>query len=169
MTQKERFDHIIVIKATDYDKEMYSDINIPVYPLDEVLLETLIKAQISDKLRGKTTRTLAVFDDIIKPEVLKDKRFKNACADLFSNSRHYNLSTIWSTQNMSSIESMYRNNVDLCIIKFMTQRNNLRLIHGDFFGWMKEREFMEFIISRFQEDPFVGICRFDKDFRIYYV
>lgn len=101
----------------------------------------IVLGHVVDVFKG--TKTLVILDDCAASQSAKNKT--TTLVMLAFPARHYGLSTIVITQQLTSIAKPYRENISKLVVFYLTNRNDMKTITDDYLGDVGKEEIKEIV------------------------
>lgn len=111
----EEYDHVAVFSNSDESLDFYSEFvhgELFIKNFDEARIQSIINESERLESDGKKRKFLVIFDDVIGGNI----KYSIKTAELYAIGRHYGISCIWITQQVTLLNTTVRNNSDIILI-----------------------------------------------------
>lgn len=109
------YDHVAVFSNSDESLDFYSEFvhgELFIKNFDEARIQSIINESEHLESDGRKKKFLVIFDDVIGGNI----KYSVKVAELYAIGRHYGISCIWITQQVTLLNTTVRNNSDIILI-----------------------------------------------------
>ena len=151
------FDYIIIVCPTIEWNTTYinwshlSDHGVIQIPCSQEMINHILKA-VSTIFRG--TNTLIIVDDCAASQAVKKRVSELVC--LAISARHYNLSVIVLTQQLSSVAKPFRENISRLVTFYNPSRKDMKVITDDYLNGVPQETITE-ITKILRDEKFTAL------------
>ena len=154
---KGHFDHIVIVcptldwNSTYQNWKFLTDRDVVTIPCAHEMVEKILSV-VSNEYRG--SNTLIIIDDCAGTQDVKNR--VSEVVNLAFSARHYGLSTILITQQLTSVAKPYRENISKLVTFYNSNKHDMRAIMDELLSGVPQDETLR-IIKELKENKYTAL------------